>query len=111
MDIIQTAMCTTIAGIANGSVLPIGNVIEEKGIAAEGNSIILKPGTYYVNAVFNIEGNAKIIANKNDKEIESATGCGIVPIGFKCGNGKIFFTIECSEPVTLRNVLVSVFKA
>lgn len=58
MDIITTSMETTIAGLANESILPVGETLYATGnaISSNGSSIILHhPGKYAIAATFTLE--------------------------------------------------------
>lgn len=108
MDIITTSLIDTIAGVGNGSVIPLGNVLNNKGYTVEGNSIKTRHSVNYVNACFAFDRDVRVVVCNEDDVICSAAGT-IIPIAFRAGKGKISFVVECEESVILKGGNVSVF--
>ena len=117
MDIITTSMETTIAGLANESILPVGETLYATGnaISSNGNSIILQqPGKYAIAATFTIEPSAAdfltVIAMINGLVITDANasicakGTIMMPMIFNVGSSipgsEISFRLETTEKDT-----------
>ena len=113
MDIITTSLTETIAGVGNGSVIPLGNVTRNTGFSVYGNRIKPKhKGTYHYNACLSVlqDDHVRVIGWCNGVVVVESVGKSTIPMAFEAGKGEVWFTLECSSNITIGSFAVSAFR-
>lgn len=114
MNEIYITNTETTAGIGDGSVLPLGNVVKKCGRAfsVDGNRIkTSQSGTYHYNACISVRADFPVRVNAlcDDVVVASATGKDVIPMAFDVGKGAVWFSVESIQEFTLVWFAVSAF--